>query len=163
MGQRHVAGTIRCLNVLQSGAVTALALHVVVRGILDHVPASRCGEAIAALGHRVAAITAGLRVAGACQGLEGAGVGRRLPVLSVLDMAIAAGGLVRGDVKQAEESVDTVRRRIERRAVAKDNLVGTAPGQEGEGGEQGSQDTGTGRSRERHSQPQAVNFAIRCT
>jgi hypothetical protein len=78
-------------------------------------------------------------------------------------MAIAAGGLVRGHVKQAEESVDAIWWRIERRAIAIDNFVGAAPGQEGEGGEQGSQDTGTGRSHERHSQPQAVNFAIRCT
>ena len=96
-------GGVRHLDVIHPRPVTALALHVVVGGVLDHVPpGSRL--TVPVLAHRVAAVAEVLRARAVHQAGVGISVGRGHPVVLVTDVAVAASGRFVAAGEIAEES-----------------------------------------------------------
>ena len=108
-------------------AVAVLALHVMIRLVRYLEVTGRTGRQIAVLAHRVTADAATL-VDGLRQRLEvgpGLGVFSLLPISLVLDVAVAAVGLLRGGVEVAEEAGGRIRWRGERWPVSEDRVGAT--------------------------------------
>src|SRR5215216_5579991 len=128
MCQRRISRTgrsIRILGVGVAGTVTALALDVVVRRILHHVPPSRRSGRIALVADGVTRLAERLGRTGVEQSGVRIGVSRVDPARLVAGVAVTAGGVLIAAGEVAEETGVCVRGRIDGLAVD-DLLVGTA-------------------------------------
>src|SRR6185503_1785627 len=128
MGQGRISRTrrsIRVLGVRIAGTVTALALDVVVRRILHHVPPGRPGGRIALVTDGVTRLAERLGRTGVEQRGIRVGVSRVDPTRLVAGVAVTAGGVLVAAGEVAEEAGVCVRGRIDGLAVD-DLLVGTA-------------------------------------
>jgi hypothetical protein len=122
---------VRSLDVLHPRPVAALALDVVIGGVLHHVPPRGLAHGVAVLAHRVAAVAEVLRGSTFHQAGIRIRVGRLLPLVLVVHVAVAAGGRLVAGGEVADEPGVLVRRRVERLAVD-DLVVTTCDRQKGE-------------------------------
>ena len=128
--RQRLGAAVRVLDMVGSRAVAALALHVVIRGVLNGVPAGGRRQGVAQLGHGVAPEAGSLGTTAGGQVGVGTRVLRGCPVGLVGDVAVPTGGLLVGGREIPQETGRFVRRGIER--LAEDDLLVGTPGEEGE-------------------------------
>ena len=93
---------------IEPGAVAALALDVVIRGVLHQEVTGRVGGQIAVVAHRMTAFARRARPPGSLQARPGLRVRGSLPLGLVLDVTVAAIGLLLADGEVTEEAVGCV-------------------------------------------------------
>src|SRR4029079_11370986 len=111
-------------DVLESGSVAALTLHVVVDGALDAIPTGgRTAVGVASPVRRVAAETRILFARVRVQGIVGVRVLRPGPAALEVGVAVTTGGLLDVRAVVAEEARGRIRWWVERRAILVDDVV----------------------------------------
>ena len=156
-GRRTAVGS---LDMVEPRAVAVLALHVMIRRVRYLVVTGRTCRQIAILVHRVTADAALLsRAATAWRSAQASACLVLLPLSLVLDVAVAAVGLLRGGVEVAEEAAGRIGWRGEGWAVSKDRVgAGAEPGNGTERQRQGSE-AGLNRGWRAYGVPMSWKFA----